>query len=99
MIEVHQSGNILGSNRLKSSLLLLLLLFIIIKPTYAQLDSASIITEDVLDNLLIEPDIETNSEELVEIFEDLIRNPIDINSADAFELLKLPNMDSQSAQK
>lgn len=99
MIEVQQSGNILGSNRLKSSLLLLLLLFIIIKPTYAQLDSTSIITEDVLDNLLIEPDIETNSEELVEIFEDLIRNPIDINSADAFELLKLPNMDSQSAQK
>lgn len=63
------------------------------------MDSTSVITEDVLDNLLIEPDVETNSEELVEIFEDLIRNPIDINTTDAFELLKLPNMDAESAQK
>ena len=66
---------------------------------YAQLDSTSIITEEVLDNVLIEPDVETDSEELVEILENLIRNPIDINMVDVFDLSKLPNMDQQSAQK
>jgi len=62
------------------------------------LDSTSIITEEVLDNILVEPDEETDSEELVEILEELIRNPIDINLADVFDLSKLPNMDQQSAQ-
>jgi hypothetical protein len=63
------------------------------------LDSTSVITEDVLDNILVEPDEETDSEELVGILEDLMRNPIDINIVDAFELSKLPNMDPQSAQR
>ena len=63
----------------------------------AQLDSSSIITEDALDNILIEPDEETENDELVDVFEDLIRNPIDINTADVIELSKLPNMDTQSA--
>jgi len=62
------------------------------------LDSTSIITEEVLDNILVEPDEETDSEELVDILEELIRNPIDINLADVFDLSKLPNMDQQSAQ-
>ncbi|MBP9120931.1 MAG: helix-hairpin-helix domain-containing protein, partial [Ignavibacterium sp.] len=62
------------------------------------MDSTSIITEEVLDNILVEPDEETDSEELVEILEELIRNPIDINLADVFDLSKLPNMDQQSAQ-
>jgi hypothetical protein len=66
---------------------------------YAQLDSTSVITEEVLDNILVEPEEETDSEELVGILEDLIRNPIDINTVDVFELSKLPNMDPQSAQR
>ena len=67
--------------------------------TFAQLYSTSIITEEVLDHVLIEPEVETDSEELVEILENLIRNPIDINLVDAFDLSKLPNMDPQSAQR
>ncbi len=66
---------------------------------FAQLDSTSNITEDALDNILIEPDVETENNELVDIFEDLIRNPIDINTADIFELSKIPNMDQQSAER
>jgi len=62
------------------------------------LDSTSIITEEVLDNILVEPDEETDSEELVDLLEELMRNPIDINLADVFDLSKLPNMDQQSAQ-
>ena len=55
---------------------------------YAQLDSSSIITEDLLDNILVEPEEESNAEELVDILEDLINNPIDINKADLIELFK-----------
>ena len=79
-------------------LYLLILFSISNSHIYAQLDSTSIITEEVLDNILVEPDEETDSEELVDILEELIRNPIDINLADVFDLSKLPNMDQQSAQ-
>lgn len=65
----------------------------------AQLDSSSTITEDALNNILIEPEEEIDNDELVDVFEDLIRNPIDINTADVIELSKLPNMDGQSAQR
>ena len=76
----------------------MLFIFLSINSNYAQLDSASIITEEVLDNILVEPDEETDSEEFVDILENLIRNPIDINLVDVFELSKLPNIDPQSAQ-
>jgi len=83
---------------LRLFLYLLILFSISNSHIYAQLDSTSIITGEVLDNILVEPDEETDSEELVEILEELIRNPIDINLADVFDLSKLPNMDQQSAQ-
>ncbi|RPI63168.1 MAG: helix-hairpin-helix domain-containing protein, partial [Ignavibacteriales bacterium] len=83
---------------MRLSLYLLILFSISTNHIYAQLDSTSIITEEVLDNILVEPDEETDSEELVDILEELIRNPIDINLADVFDLSKLPNMDQQSAQ-
>lgn len=96
---MHQLESFWGLNKLRSLFVCLILLILIsITPTYAQLDSTSIVTEEVLDNILTEPNEESDSEELVEIFEDLIRNPIDINTTDVFELSKLPNMDSQSAQ-
>lgn len=79
-------------------LYLLILFSISTNYIYAQLDSTSIITEEVLDNILVEPDEETDSEELVDLLEELMRNPIDINLADVFDLSKLPNMDQQSAQ-
>ncbi len=83
---------------MRLSLYLLILFSISTNHIYAQLDSTSIITEEVLDNILVEPDEETDSEELVDILEELIRNPININLADVFDLSKLPNMDQQSAQ-
>ncbi len=77
----------------------LLIFFNLFNFIYAQLDSSSIIMEDALDNMLIEPDEETDSDEVVDVFEDLIQNPIDLNTADVIELSKLPNMDGQSAQR
>ena len=84
---------------MKFILLFLILIVFSFNLCYGQLDSTSVITEEVLDNILVEPDEETDSEELVGILEDLIRNPIDINTVDAFDLSKLPNMDPQSAQR
>ncbi len=77
-----------------------LIVLILISPTssFAQLDSTTIITEEVLDNILTEPGEESDAEELVEYVEDLINNPVDLNTADVFELSKLPNMNSQAAQ-
>ena len=81
-------------------LLLPLLLLVIVFPliVYPQVDSSAAITEDILENILVEPEEESNAEELVNIFEDLINNPIDLNSADIIELTNLPEMDLQSAQ-
>jgi hypothetical protein len=78
---------------------LLLLLTLSTYSIYAQLDSTSIITEDAIDNILVESEDETDNEEIVNIIEDLIQNPIDINTVDVFELSKIPYMDIQSAEK
>ena len=84
---------------MKLYLSLLLIFILSTNSILAQLDSTSIITEDALDNILVEPEEEIDNEEIVDIIEDLIRNPIDINTTDVFELSKLPNMDIQSAQR
>jgi len=68
-----------------------------IPSTYAQLDSISRFTEEILEDILVEPGEESDSENLVETFEDLMRNPIDLNQADLFELTKIPNLDPRSA--
>ncbi len=65
---------------------------------FAQLDSTTTFTEDAIENILEESDEENDNAELIDVFEDLMRNPIDINSADIIELIKLPDMDQRSAQ-
>ena len=64
----------------------------------AQLDSSSIVTENTLDEIIDESDEESDNLGLTDIFEELIQNPIDINSADLIELTELPELDSHSAQ-
>lgn len=76
-----------------------LLLFLFAQIIFSQIDSSTIVTEDILDDILIEPEEESDTEELVGIIEDLIRDPIDINKADLFQLSMLPEMDASSAQK
>ena len=84
---------------MKLKLGLLCLLIVLTNSIYAQLDSTSIITEDAIDNILIESEEETDNEEIVNIIEDLFQNPIDINTTDVFELSKLPYIDIQSAER
>lgn len=98
-IEILQLENSWGLNNLK--LFFGFVFFILINNNllFAQLDSTSNITNDVLENILIEGDEESDSEELVDIVEELIKNPLDLNSIDLIELSKLPTIDSKSAQK
>jgi len=65
---------------------------------FAQLDTANVISDDLIENLSDETDAETDNAELVNILEDLERNPININTADLLELLKLPGLDQPTAQ-
>lgn len=58
-----------------------------------QVDSSTVVTEDVLDNLLDDTDEESENSELFDLLEDLIQNPIDINTADINELQRLPGID------
>lgn len=70
-----------------------------INNVFSQLDSSAIIVEDVLDNILIEPDEEGDDDALVDVLEDLMRNKIDLNTAYIIDLSKLPKMDAMSAQR
>lgn len=63
-----------------------------------QSDTIPTFTDEFLEDILIESGEETDNSELIDIVEDLIRNPIDINTADLILLLKLPGMDQKSAQ-
>lgn len=65
---------------------------------YSQSDTIPTFTDEFIEDILIESGEETDNAELLDIVEELIRNPIDINSADLIELLKLPEMDNQSAK-
>jgi hypothetical protein len=71
----------------------------IIIPAYAQIDSTVLKTEEILDDVLIETESESEDEDLYDYVEDIITNPIDLNKADIFELTKIPGMDNVSAEK
>ncbi len=78
------------------------ILFLILLPfniLISQIDSSDIITEDLLDNIIDESDEENDNTELFDVVEELIRNPIDINSARLIDFTKLPNIDQQIAQR
>jgi len=66
--------------------------------SFPQLDSTSL-NDDILDNILDEQDEETDNEELFDVYEDLLRNPVELNTADVLELSQLPGIDAQTAQK
>jgi hypothetical protein len=66
--------------------------------SFAQTDSSYLRTEEVLEDLLQEPIEETDNSDLYEELEFLIKNPVDINSADISEFQRLPGMDLASAE-
>ncbi|BDQ02048.1 helix-hairpin-helix domain-containing protein [Ignavibacterium sp.] len=62
------------------------------------IDSTDIQTEETLDELLEESFEEEDNSDLYNSIEELILNPIDLNSADIFELQKIPGVTSNIAE-
>ena len=84
---------------MKSSLSIAVNFFILISAlNFAQTDSTSLNTENTLDDILQEPYEETDNSDLYNDIEQLIDNPIDINSATISDLQLIPGMDLSSAQ-
>jgi competence ComEA-like helix-hairpin-helix protein len=77
-----------------------LLILIVINSiiAFGQSDSTSLNTDDALDDILQEPFEETDNSDLYDQLEQLIKNPIDINSATISELQIVPGLDLSSAQ-
>ena len=72
---------------MKSSLSIIVPFLIFISvPIFAQTDSTSINTENALDDILQEPFEETDNSDLYNDLEQLLDNPIDINSATISDL-------------
>ncbi len=61
-------------------------------------DSSYIKTNDLIDDLLEEPDEESDNSELYDELESLAQNPIDLNSAGIDELQKIPYIDLLTAK-
>lgn len=64
---------------------------------FPQTDSSYIKTEEIIDQILDEPGEETDDSDLYLQLEELLNNPVDLNSADVFELQKIPFINSLDA--
>lgn len=66
---------------------------------FAQFDSTETATEEVIDDLLEEPSEEIDNSDLYEVFEDLHRNPVDINSAGVSDFQRIPLLNFSDINK
>lgn len=68
-------------------------------PIYSQvIDSTDITAEETLLEILDESFQEEDNSDLYNIIEELVTNPIDLNTADIFELQKIPFVDLETAK-
>lgn len=82
-----------GMHKFKVILIIILFQLIILNQSIiAQTDSTELSTTEILDDLLHEPDIESDNEDVYGILEELIINPIDINTAGLSDLEKIPGL-------
>ena len=76
----------------------ILLMMIMFNGLYlAQVDSSSISTEEIINNLLQEPSEENDNEEIYQILEDIALSPIDLNTAMLTDLQRIPGMSAYNA--
>jgi len=83
---------------LKISFQFLLALIFLTKISFAQTDSTYLQTEEVLEDILQEPIGEIDDSDLYESIEQLLQNPINLNTATGNELQVIPGMDINSAK-
>ncbi|MCX7797441.1 MAG: helix-hairpin-helix domain-containing protein [Melioribacter sp.] len=73
--------------------------FLIILSTYCFSQTDTIDNNTYIQSLIEDASLENNENQLVDIFEELSQNPININHASINELLKIPFMNYPSAQE
>ena len=66
---------------------------------FSQTDSLEFNTQEIINKILEEPQIESDNEDVYGIIEDLSINPIDLNSASVSELQRIPALSSFYADK
>ena len=65
---------------------------------YSQIDSTVVNSEEAIDDLLQESTEEIDNDQLYQVFDDLSRNPINLNKADLTSLQKIPFIDLSTAK-
>jgi hypothetical protein len=83
---------------LKISIQFFLYLIFLLKISFAQTDSTYLQTEELLEDILQEPIGEIDDSDLYESIEQLLQNPLNLNTATANELQVIPGMDINSAK-
>ena len=81
-----------------SIILILISFFFYNKLIFSQTDSTTINSEDAVDDLLQESTEEIDNDQLYEVFDELSRNPINLNKADISDLQKIPFIDLATAK-
>ena len=66
--------------------------------TFSQTDSSYLKTEEILDDILQEPNEESDNSDLYDQLEQLLLNPINLNQATLDDLLQIPGLDISSAR-
>ena len=81
------------------SIILILISFLLFnKSIFSQTDSTTVNSEDAVDDLLQESTEEIDNDQLYEVFDELSRNPINLNKADITDLQKIPFIDLATAK-
>ncbi len=76
-----------------------IILFFFSSPLFSQTDTNYIKAEDVLDELVEESQEDEVSSDLYDILENLMQNPVDLNTAGVSELQKIPFVDFSAAEQ
>ena len=85
--------------RIQILLIIFIILFFYSSSLFSQTDTNYTATEDILNNLLEESQDENISSDLYDILEDLIQNPVNINTASNEDLQRIPNIDFSTAEQ
>ena len=83
---------------LKITFQFLFALIFLLEISFAQTDSTYLQTEEVLEDILQEPIGEIDDSDLYESIEQLLQNPLNLNTAKVNELQLIPGMDINSAK-
>jgi hypothetical protein len=78
---------------------LIVLVFFYSLLCYAQSDSIQIETGEIIEDLVDEPEEESDNSDLYEEFENFVEHPVNINSASLEDLIKIPYFDLAIAGK